>query len=176
MTKVRKITNLSILIAIGVIFSLLDKLISGLIFPSIPGAKIGFANIIILIGLLNYDFKDCMIMAILKSVIAGLLFSGLTTFIIGGIATMVSFLVMYGIKRLLKDKVSMIGISAIGGFTHTLVQLLVIMFIYNMSSDVFIYGIYLFSISLVASVLIGFLSIRVNKIYNKIYKEKEELN
>jgi len=173
MSKTKKLTekivHLAILVSIGVIFSLIDKYISALIFPSIPGARIGFANIIILIGILNYDFKDCLILALLKSLISGLLFSGLTTFIIGGTATMISFFAMYFLKKIAHETITNVGISCIGGLLHTITQLFVIMLIYNMGADVFVYGAYLLAISLVSSILIGVLSIKINIIYKKIY-------
>ena len=41
---------IAVLTSLGVIFSLVDKQISYLIFPFLPTAKIGLANIVILLG------------------------------------------------------------------------------------------------------------------------------
>lgn len=173
MSRTKKIIHLAILAAIASVFSVVDRYVSGLIFPLIPGAKIGIANIVILISLINFTFKDSLLITILKSLIGGLLFFGLTSFIIGGIASLASLLVMYLIKILLKDHVSTVGISLCGGVTHCLVQLLVIMIMYGIGEIIFVYGLYLLIISIVSSIVLGLLAIKTSELYMHIYNKKE---
>lgn len=173
MSRTKKIIHLAILAAIASVFSIVDRYVSGLIFPLIPGAKIGIANIVILISLINFTFKDSLLVTILKSLIGGLLFFGLTSFIIGGTASLASLLVMYLIKILLKDHVSTIGISLCGGVTHCLVQLLVIMIMYGIGEIIFVYGLYLLIISIVSSIVLGLLAIKTSELYMHIYNKKE---
>ena len=87
MTKTQKIVHLAIFAAIASVVSVLDRYISSFIFPLIPGAKIGFANIVVMVALLNFDFKDCIILVLLKVLIGNLRFFGLTCFFIGGAAS-----------------------------------------------------------------------------------------
>ena len=173
MSRTKKIIHLAILAAIASIFSVVDRYVSGLIFPLIPGAKIGIANIVILISLINFTFKDSLIITILKSLIGGLLFFGLTSFIIGGFASLASLLVMYLIKTLLKEHVSVVGISLFGGVCHCIVQLLVIMVMYGIGEIIFIYGLYLLIISIVSSIILGLLAIKTSELYMHIYNKKE---
>lgn len=173
MTKTQKIIHLAILASIASVASILDRYLSSFIFPLIPGAKIGLANIVVMIALLNFDFKDCLILVILKVLIGNLLFFGLTSFFIGGAASLLSFLVMYTIKKYLNRYFSILGIGIIGAFVHCLVQLLVIMLIYNMGKEVFIYGFYLMIISIVSGFVLALVSLKVNVLYTHTYNKKE---
>ena len=173
MTKTQKIVHLAIFAAIASVVSVLDRYISSFIFPLIPGAKIGLANIVVMVALLNFDFKDCIILVLLKVLIGNLLFFGLTSFFIGGAASLVSFLIMYVLKRYLNKAFSIIGIGMIGAFTHSIVQLLVIMLIYSFGKETFIYGFYLIIISIAFGVIMSLIALKVNDLYTHIYNKKE---
>ena len=173
MSRTKKIIHLAILAAVASIFSIVDRYVSGLIFPLIPGAKIGIANLVVLIAMMNFDFKESLIVVILKSLIGGLLFFGLTSFIIGGSASIISFFVMYLVMKLFKDKISMVGVSMCGGATHCLTQLFVIMIMYGMGEVVFVYGLYLLIISIISSFVLGLLAIKTNDLYMHICNKKE---
>lgn len=170
---IKKITTISILVAICVAISIIDSLISGLIIPFMPGVKLGLSNVIILIILYQYRFDVGLVVTIIKSIIVGLLFSGITTFIIGGTASLVSFLLMYLAKRLLKDNVSTVSISLIGGLSHILMQLLIVSLIYKLGSVVFLYGVYLILISIGTSIIVGLVSIKCNNLMTKINERYE---
>ncbi len=170
-SEIKKIIKISVLTSIAIIFSTIDKYVSSFIFASLPGVKIGLANIIVLMCIFTYDFKDGLIVTLLKSLVAGLLFSGITSYIIGGTASLVSFLLMFITSRLFKKNVGYIGVSLIGGLSHTITQLVVIKLIYNMDVSIFLYGIYLFVISIVTSILIGLIAYKTNSI---LYKAKTE--
>lgn len=161
MRNIKKIVLMSVLISLAVILSLFDKMITPLAFPTLPTAKIGFANIVILLAIIIFDFKDSMIIVILKSIIANLLFSGLTSFIIGGTASLVSYFIMYGLYKCFKNHLSAIGISVAGGFSHTVSQLFVVAMIYNLGEITLYYGALLVFVSLITSILIGVI---VNKL------------
>ena len=165
---IKKITTISILLAICIAISIIDSLISGLIIPFMPGVKLGLSNVIILVLLYQYRFDVGFVATILKSLIVGLLFSGITTYIIGGTASLVSFLLMYLMKKLLNEKVSMVSVSLIGGLSHILTQLLIASLIYKLGSVVFMYGVYLILISIITSIIVGLASIKCNGLITKI--------
>lgn len=176
MTKTQKIVHLAIFAAIASVVSVVDRYISSFIFPLIPGAKIGLANIVVMVALLNFDFKDCLILVILKVLIGNLLFFGLTSFFIGGCASLISFLAMYLIIRYLNKCFSILGIGVIGAFIHCIVQLLVIMLMYSFGKETFIYGFYLIIISIISGLILAFVSLKVNELYTHIYNKKENKN
>ncbi len=175
MTRTRKIIFLAILASLASVLSIVDRYISGFIFSTIPGAKIGIANIIILISLMNYDFKDTFLLVLLKALIGGLLAFGLTSFIIGGIASFLSFIVMYLLMKL-KKYISIFGISVAGSLVHTTSQLFTIKFMYGMGNEVFAYGLYLYLIAFISAIILAVLATYVNKLYMNIYNKKENEN
>ena len=58
----KKITRLSMLLAISVVISLIESLIP-LLNGIIPGIKLGFANIVILFTLYTFSLKDAFIIS-----------------------------------------------------------------------------------------------------------------
>lgn len=160
-TNLKKIVFLSILLTIAVVLSIVDKSITLLAFPYLPTAKIGLANIIILTAIIKFDFKDSLLLVILKSVLANLLFGGLTSFIIGGSASLLSFLGMQLTFRFGKKYLSSVGVSVIGGFIHIITQLFITATIYHLGAIVLFYGALLVIVSLITSIIIGLL---VNKV------------
>lgn len=154
---------IAVLTSLGVIFSLVDKQISYLIFPFLPTAKIGLANIVILLGILSFGFKESLIMTILKSTLVSLILGNIVAFVIGFTASMMALISMWLTKRFLKDKVSCVGISVVGGFFHILGQLLVTYFVYSLGMVILIYGAFLIALSLVTSIIIGLITNKLNQ-------------
>lgn len=165
--QIKKIILIANLIAVSVIFSYFDKMISQAAFPFLPTAKIGLANIVILIGVYNFEFKETLTMTTLKVVLTGLLFGGLISFAISSIASFMSFFGMYTFHKLLKDKVSPISISVIGGFLHIVFQLIVVNLIYSLGDAILYYGALMIFVSLITSILIGFVSLKLLNYFNK---------
>jgi heptaprenyl diphosphate synthase len=127
----KKMVLLSILVALGVVFSLVDGFITTTVVSTIPflaymipaGFKIGLANIVILIIVLNFRFKDGLITVILKSFLVSFIFGHYITFAIGFSGTILSFLIMYGIKQISKGNVNIVVLSLIGAVAHTTGQI-----------------------------------------------------
>lgn len=166
--KTKKIIINSILVSLAVILSICDKLISQIAFPFLPTAKIGLANIIVIFSLYKYDFKDSLILVILKSVFVGLILGSVVTFVISFFSSLFSFFAMFIIKKLAKDKISCVGISTVGGFIHIVVQLIIVSVLYQIKDAIIYYGFFLLLASLVTSVIIGLISNRLISNLNRI--------
>ncbi|MGD9605177.1 MAG: Gx transporter family protein [Bacilli bacterium] len=158
---IKRIVLIAILVAMGVILSLFDKFISSLAFPFLPTAKIGLANVVILLGIYRFSFKETLLMTVMKSALVGLILGSPITFIISFVASLISFLGMYVAYRTLKKWASMISVSVIGGFLHIVGQLATVSIIYQLGDVVLAYGALLVFVSLVTSTIIGFVSLRV---------------
>ena len=72
--KLRKAITLSMLLAIARVLNLIEYQITG--FIPVPGAKLGLANIVVLIVLFTFGFKEAFVIAVLRVVIASLLSPG----------------------------------------------------------------------------------------------------
>lgn len=161
MRDTKKIVLLAILTSLAIALSLIDKAITPLAFPFMPTAKIGIANIIVVIALYKFTFKEVLSLVIVKIIVANFLFGGLTALVIGGTASFVSFISMYLLFVLVKKYTSAIGISVVGGFVHIMIQLFVSKYYYKINDAIMYYGAILVFISLASSVIIGFIANRM---------------
>lgn len=121
MKKTQKLTFIAVLVAQALVLYLVESMLP---VPFIaPGAKLGLSNIITLVCLYIFTFKDTFIvltLRILLSTLFGGSISSLLYSIAGGIF---SLFAMYLIKRLGKDYISIIGVSITGAFFHNLGQI-----------------------------------------------------
>ena len=121
--KTRKLVFLAIMIAISVVLSIVESMIS-VIF--IPGVKLGLANVITLIILLTFSEKDAFIVVLARLLIVALTYSGLfsNSFWISLSGGMLAILSMILIK---KFNFSIYGISVLGSTMHMVGQVLAAM-------------------------------------------------
>lgn len=168
--SIKNITTIALFTALASIIGIIDKIITNSIIPSMPGIKIGIANVIILSLIYNSNFSEVLIVVILKSIIVGLIYGNLTTFIIGGSASFCSFMVMYVCFKYLKNHISVITISIIGGITHINIQLIMIKVIYKMGIELYSYGLVLIIISTITSFIVGLITNKLIKTNNNFFK------
>jgi heptaprenyl diphosphate synthase len=91
-----------------------------------PGAKLGLANLITVVALYTLESKKDVFLVILLRLLLATMFGGnLSTFIYSVSGAILSYCAMVFVKGLLKDKVSIIGVSAAGAFFHNVGQLIV---------------------------------------------------
>jgi len=159
-----KITLISVLVSVGIILSLVDKYLSSLILPFIP-TKIGLANIVVLLGIYLFKFRESLIIAFLKVILVGFIIGGIVGFIISFTGTFLSFFGMIIFKNLLKNKISPVGVSAVGGFLHITGQLAASTIIFSFYDIVIYYGGVLVLISLISSIIIGLIVLKILKDY-----------
>ncbi len=177
--NLKHITIISCLCAFACILSLLDRTLSNLLFslvplPFIQYFKLGLANIVILLILINNDFKTSLLCVLIKVIMVGFIFSGFMNFMISFPGVILSFLIMYLFKKLLTFKY-LIFISMMGGITHILGQMIGIFAIYNLyeinlSSALIILPIFVV-FGLVSGVFVGIITKIVNDmVYAKYLK------
>lgn len=168
--SIKNITTIAFFSALASIIGIIDKIITNSILPSIPGIKMGIANVVILSLIYNNSFKDVLIIVILKSIIVGLIYGNATTFIIGGAASFGSFIMMYICYKYLQNHLSIITVSIIGGFMHINIQLIMIKIIYKMGMELYSYGLILILISIITSIIVGLITSKMIKNNNKFLK------
>jgi len=100
-------------------------IIESFIPQPVPGIRLGLANIFILLVLLNYEFKEAMIVGILKSIVGSLIIGRLLSpsFLLSISGTVVSITVMTVAVRYIRG-ISLVGISILGAESHIITQLL----------------------------------------------------
>lgn len=151
----KKFTRLTMLLALSVVLNIIESFIP-LFNGNIPGLKLGLANIIILIVLYMFSFKDALYVSLLRILLVGILRTGLFSmtffFSLGG-----AFFSLCSMFLAKKTKLSIIGVSIVGSIFHSIGQILVaILIIKNMYIIYYVPWLLLFSIP--TGILVGFTS------------------
>ena len=128
MTKTQRMSYISLLSAQAVILGLVENSIP-VPFAFAPGAKLGVANLIVIIAIYTLPLKDSFKVLMMRLLMTTLLGGTLSTFMYSFMGALLSYLGMLLIKTLGRSQVSVIGVSATGGMLHNLGQLLVASFI-----------------------------------------------
>ena len=117
--KTRWITTLAMLAAVALVLSWVDSMIP--VSGALPGAKLGLANLSVLLGLYLLGPGAGMVLCLLKVLLSTLLFGNAFSFFYALAGSVLSFAVML----LLKKRCSTVFVSVMGGMFHNLGQLLV---------------------------------------------------
>lgn len=112
-----------VLTALALIFSYIETLIP--IQFGVPGIKLGLANLIIVIVLYKTDWREALLLSVVRIILAGFIFGNLFSIVYSLAGGILSLAVMALLKR--TDRFSVAGISIAGGVCHNIGQLIVAM-------------------------------------------------
>jgi heptaprenyl diphosphate synthase len=115
---------ISLLSAQAVILGIVERSIP-FPFAFAPGAKLGVANLIIIVAIYTLPFKDSMKVVWMRLLMTTLLGGTISTFMYSTAGALLSYAGMLLVKFIGGKRVSIIGVSATGGILHNLGQLLV---------------------------------------------------
>ena len=118
-SKTRKLTTLAMLAASALVLSWLDSLIP--VSGVLPGAKLGLANLSVLMGLYLLGPGAGGVLCLLKVLLSTFLFGNAFSFFYALAGSVLSYAVML----ILKKYCSVVFVSVMGGMFHNLGQLLV---------------------------------------------------
>lgn len=127
MNKTTKMIFISLIVAQALVLHVIEGMIPVPI--GIPGAKLGLANIFTIISLYILGFKSTVIVVVLRVALATMFGGTLSSFLFSLSGGLLSLFSMTIVKNLLKDKVSIIGVSGAGAVSHNIGQLLVASYI-----------------------------------------------
>lgn len=166
--KTKKIALLGVVSAFAAILSYIEAIISFGIF--IPGAKLGLANIAVVIAMYIYSYKDALCINIVRIVIVGLLFANMFSILFSIAGALISYIVMAVLKRI--DIFTPVGVSVAGGVAHNVGQLLVASIIIE-SYSVINYLPILMIAGIICGIIIGIVSSIVIRYMNIILGKRE---
>ncbi|OGS45536.1 MAG: hypothetical protein A2539_00075 [Elusimicrobia bacterium RIFOXYD2_FULL_34_15] len=158
-----KIKKIALLVSCATVLQTLEYLIP----QPIPGIKLGLANIIVLVALVDLGFKISLEISVLRTIISsfilGTFFS--PTFILSFSSAIISTLVMGLFYKLstLNSKIylSLIGISLIGAITSNLVQISLVYLLLIRHKGIFLLLPWLGISAIITGWITGFLASRV---------------
>jgi heptaprenyl diphosphate synthase len=154
MNEMKKTVELSMLIGLAVVLNLVENVIP--IFATMPGIRIGLANVVLLFILYRYSGKDALFASIIRVILVGILFSGIFSpvFLFSISGAVVSMLVMIIFKMV---RMPIFGVSVLGSLSHSMTQLLVAMLILNTPSLIYYLPV-LIVVSIFSGIFISFIT------------------
>ena len=166
--KVRKIALLGVLLAMTIVIGILESFIPSF---TIPGIKLGLANIVILITLYEIGILESVFINLIRVIVVSLvrgsfLSMGFFMSLTGAFLSLGIMIVFY----LLIKKFSIIGVSVIGSLFHVIGQI-IIAIIYLGSLYVIFYLPLIAFAAVITGIIVGFIArsiIRTNIIKKQL--------
>jgi heptaprenyl diphosphate synthase len=119
--QTNKIAKLGLLLALALVLSYVEQLVP--VPLGIPGAKLGLPNLVILLLLYTYGWKEALLVSVMRIFLSGFLFGGMSGILYSMAGAALSFLVMLLAKKC--RIFSMTAVSILGGVFHNIGQLMV---------------------------------------------------
>lgn len=158
----KRISVIAVFTALALIFSYIEAIIPFNL--GVPGVKLGIANIVVVCALYIFGVKEAAGISLIRVFVIGLLFGNAVSLIYSLSGAILSIAVMIICKRL---KLSVIGVSAMGGIFHNVGQLSAAALILNSSAVMYYYPV-LFISGIVTGIIIGIVSLPIIKNSEKL--------
>lgn len=120
MKRLNKMIFLSILVSVGLALSVLESAIPLPI--AIPGARLGLSNMVVLVTLVVFGFKESLVVSGLKSIVLMLVTGSVSGFIYSFSGAILSCIAMYIVYKYFTEVFSLIGVSIFGALFHNFAQ------------------------------------------------------
>ena len=149
----RKIATYGMMVALALIMSYIEAQIPA--FVAVPGMKLGLTNIVVVVALYLIGPKSAMFINVIRIILVSLLFGNTMSFDFSIAGGMISTVVMLFLKKI--DRFGVIGVSAAGGISHNIGQILVAMVLLHTSAIAWYLPILWIS-GIVSGIVIGVIS------------------
>lgn len=156
--KTKKVAYLGLLIALAFVFSYIEFLIP--IHMGVPGAKLGLANLVIIVALYTLNERDAFVLSMIRIVLVGFTFGNLASMLYSLAGGMMSYIAMIIVKR--AKLLSITGVSVVGGIFHNIGQIIMAIWVVKTVSLIYYLPVLLLA-GIVAGVAIGILGALVTK-------------
>jgi heptaprenyl diphosphate synthase len=154
----KKVAQLGLLVALAFVFSYVEFLIP--VNLGIPGAKLGLANLVIMVALYTIGERNAFAVSMIRVLLVGFTFGNMAMMLYSFAGALLSFLVMLLVKRL--GKLSVIGVSVLGGVSHNIGQILVAIVVLETKSLIYYLPVLLLA-GIISGIAIGVLGGMVTK-------------
>ena len=170
--KVQKIALLGVLLASTIVIAILESFIPSF---TIPGIKLGLANIVILVTLYEVGILEAVFINLVRVLVVSLvrgtfLSMGFFMSLTGAFLSLGVMILFY----LLIKKFSIIGVSVIGSLFHVIGQIIIAMIYMGTVYVIYYLPIIAFS-ALITGIFVGFIARSIIKT-NVIKKQREKYN
>ena len=151
--KTKRIAFLGLFVALAFVLSYIEFMLP--LNIGIPGAKIGIANLAVMVTLYTVGERDAIVLSIIRVVLVGLTFGNLSMMMYSLAGAALSLFAMLIAKRI--SRFSMTGVSVLGGVFHNVGQIIVAMLVLETKSLIY-YLPFLIIVGTITGVVIGIVS------------------
>ena len=149
----KRIAFLGLFVALAFVLSYIEYMLP--LSIGIPGAKVGLANLVVMVTLYTVGEKEAISLSIIRVVLVGLTFGNLSMMLYSLAGAALSLCAMLIAKR--TGRFSVTGVSVLGGVFHNIGQIIVAMLVLETESLLY-YLPFLIVIGTITGVLIGFVA------------------
>ena len=154
----KKVAYLGVFAAAAMLLSYVESLVP--VFVTVPGLKLGLANLATVLVLYLYSWKEAAVVSAVRILLTGFLFGNLFSIAFSAAGGFLSLLMMALLKK--SGRFSMTGVSIAGGVFHNVGQLCIAALVVSNFRILYYLTVLLIS-GLVTGALIGILSGEVCK-------------
>lgn len=163
--KAKNAALFGVFVALAFAFSYLESLIP--FNFGIPGVKLGLANLVVVVALYVMKPYQAFAVSLIRILLASLTFGNVYSLAYSLCGGLLSFAVMLAFK---KSKLSVIGVSMLGGVCHNIGQIIMAAIVMQTARIV-----YYLPVLLIAGLITGMLlGIASNSVINRFEKIKTE--
>lgn len=164
MSRIRKMTLLALIISQALVLHYIE----GFIPVLAPGAKLGLANIMTLVTLVLFGFREAITVVVIRSALGSLLGGNPMSILYSLAGGILSCLIMEILYNRYRKYFSMMGISTAGAVFHNIGQLTVASWIFGNIGILFTY----LPILMVAAVITGYFTGVASLYLNSFLKKR----
>lgn len=164
--KAKNAALFGVMVALAFTFSYLESLIP---FDfGIPGVKLGLANLVVVVALYIMKPSQAFAISVIRILLASLTFGNVYSLAYSLCGGLLSFAVMLAFK---KSKLSVIGVSMLGGICHNVGQIVMAAIVMQTARIVYYLPVLLIA-GLITGMLLGIVSKAVINRFEKIKDTK----
>lgn len=166
----QKISIMGLFISIALVLNLIERM-----FPvpfGVPGAKLGFANIITIVCLMVFGYKDTFLVLISRIILGAVFGGGVSGFLYSVSGGILSFIMMVLLIQFVGNRVSLIGISVTGAFFHSVGQVIMAVILFQ-NIRLLGYLPMMLMTSILSGIFVGFVGERFRRYLEVIVKRAD---
>lgn len=163
----KKTALTGMLVALAFVLSYIETLIP--INLGIPGAKLGLANLVVMVALYTLGTKEAFALSMVRILLTGLTFSSMAAMLYSFAGGILSFVVMALVKK--TKLFSATGVSVLGGIAHNAGQIFVAMWVLDTATLIYYFPVLAIT-GIVSGTVIGLLTALVIRRVSGIARER----
>jgi heptaprenyl diphosphate synthase len=149
----REIALVGVFLAVILMVGLLERMIP--LDFIVPGARLGFSNIVILTSIYIFRFRLSFLLVILKCLLTAVISGGISSFLYSISGSLLSLVAMWLAIRFMEKHMSPMGISVIGAMFHSTGQVITACVVLE-TVGIMAYLPLLLVLSTISGVIVGF--------------------